>query len=241
MRTRLLLAPALVLTTVTSPALGEESEKLEDPTAKASYSLGYQMGQDLKMQGVTLDRPTVLSGLKDGQAETEPKMDPEQMRTLLGELKRELEAKAQQRHQEQIAARMQPGIDFLEANKSKPGVQTTESGLQYKVIQEGTGKRPKPTDTVRVQYRGRTVAGREFDSSHKRGKPAEFAVNRVIRGWGEGLQLMREGAKYEIYIPMELAYGRRGPLSYQALIFEVELLAVNPPSSEPAEATAESE
>jgi FKBP-type peptidyl-prolyl cis-trans isomerase len=100
------------------------------------------------------------------------------------------------------------------------------------VITEGKGARPGPTDRVRVHYRGKTIEGREFDSSYKRGEPAEFALNGVIRGWGEGLQLMTEGSKYELFIPYELAYNRRGPLAYQALIFEVELIAVNPEAEE---------
>jgi FKBP-type peptidyl-prolyl cis-trans isomerase len=116
----------------------------------------------------------------------------------------------------------------------------TESGLQYRVITEGAGARPGPTDRVRVHYRGKTVEGQEFDSSYKRGEPAEFALNGVIKGWGEGLQLMPEGSRYELFIPYELAYNRRGPLAYQTLIFDVELLAVSPEAGQ-AEAEAPAE
>ncbi len=228
MRLVWLLTPALVLGFLAVPAWGEEGVKLDSSTARASYSLGYQMGQDLKRQGLTLDRPAVIRGLTDGQSGAEPLMSQEEIRTLLATLKKKIVAEVQQERKAKTDAMKQAGMDFLAANKDKPGVQTTESGLQYKVIEPGAGRQPGPTDKVRVHYRGRTIEGREFDSSHKRGQPAEFALNGVIRGWSEGLQLMKEGAKYELYIPWNLAYSARGPLAYQTLVFEVELLAVNP-------------
>jgi FKBP-type peptidyl-prolyl cis-trans isomerase len=186
-----------------------------------------------------MDRDALLKGLTDGQTGAEPLMTPDEMRRLLTELKQRIVAKQREERQAKIDEKKQAGIAFLEENRSKPGVQTTESGLQYRVITEGAGASPGPTDRVRVHYRGTTVEGREFDSSHKRGKPAEFALNGVIRGWGEGLQLMQEGAKYELFIPYELAYGRRGPLAYQTLIFDVELLAVNPEAEQADAPTAE--
>jgi len=219
-------------------ALAEDAPALDDATDRSSYSLGFQMGQDLKRQDVTMDQDALLKGLTDGQSGAEPLMTPEEVQTLLTEVKRRIIAKQREERLAESEARKQAGIAFLEENRSKPGVQTTESGLQYRVITEGNGARPGPTDRVRVHYRGRTIDGKEFDSSHERGKPAEFALNGVIRGWGEGLQLMQEGAKYELFIPYQLAYSRRGPLAYQALIFEVELLAVNPEAD--AEAPADS-
>jgi FKBP-type peptidyl-prolyl cis-trans isomerase len=125
------------------------------------------------------------------------------------------------------------GTKFLEDNKKKPGVKTTASGLQYKVEKEGTGAQPKPTDMVTVNYRGTLIDGTEFDSSYKRGQPATFPVNGVIKGWTEALQLMKQGSKYQLFIPANLAYGERamgpdiGPNS--TLIFEVELQDVKPP------------
>jgi len=123
------------------------------------------------------------------------------------------------------------GADFLKENAKKEGVKTTPSGLQYKVLKEGEGKSPKATDNVRVHYRGTLLNGTEFDSSIKRGEPAEFPLNRVIKGWTEGVQLMKEGAKYQFFIPANLAYGERGtpggPIGpNETLIFEVELLKV---------------
>jgi FKBP-type peptidyl-prolyl cis-trans isomerase len=123
------------------------------------------------------------------------------------------------------------GADFLKDNAKKEGVKTTASGLQYKVIKEGEGKSPKATDTVRVHYRGTLLNGTEFDSSIKRGQPAEFPLDKVIKGWTEGVQLMKEGAKYQFFIPSNLAYGEQGTLGgpigpNETLIFEIELLKV---------------
>lgn len=231
MREMQLLTSVLVLGFLAGPVRGDEGAKFEDPTARASYSLGYQTGKDLKRQGVTLDRPAVVRGLKDGQSGAEPLMSPEEIKTLLTALQQRIITRLQQGSEEITDA-------FLEANKKRPGVQTTESGLQYKVIVPGAGRQPGPTDRVQVHYRGRTVGGREFDSSHKRGMPAAFALNRVIPGWSEGLQLMQEGATFELYIPWKLAYSA-GPLAYKTLIFEVQLLAVSPQDAQQAETTGE--
>jgi FKBP-type peptidyl-prolyl cis-trans isomerase len=133
------------------------------------------------------------------------------------------------------------GAKFLEENKKKEGVKTTSSGLQYKVLKEGTGAQPKATDTVTVNYRGTLINGKEFDSSYQRGQPATFPLNGVIKGWTEGLQLMKQGAKYQLFVPPNLAYGERaaGPdiTPNSTLIFEVELLEVKPPPT-PAAAPA---
>jgi FKBP-type peptidyl-prolyl cis-trans isomerase len=231
----LLIFPVMMTGWLAVAAGAGEAVTLDNETARASYSLGHQMGEDLKRQQVEFDRAVLLQGLDDGQAGIEPRIKPEEMSALLAEVKRRIVADMKQERQAESAALKQAGIAYLEENKSKPGVQVTETGLQYRVIDQGSGKRPGPTDRVRVHYRGTTVEGQEFDSSYKRGAPAEFALNRVIKGWSEGLQLMQEGAKYELYIPYELAYNARGPLAFQALVFEVELLAVNP---EPAQAKA---
>jgi FKBP-type peptidyl-prolyl cis-trans isomerase FklB len=215
-------------------SLASEPVKVKDEKGRTSYSLGYQMGQDLKRQGVEFDDLAVLRGLKDGQAGVAPLLSQEEINAVLAELKRRMVQDLADERQAKTVALKQAGIDFLAANKTKPGIKTTTSGLQYKVITPGSGKQPGLADTVRVHYRAKTVEGRQFDSTYKRGAPRDFTVNRVIKGWGEGLQLMQEGAKYELYIPWTLAYGTRGPLAYKALIFEVELLAVNPGDSEQA-------
>jgi len=120
------------------------------------------------------------------------------------------------------------GASYLAENAKKPGVVTTKSGLQYRVVKPGTGRTPGPTDSVTVHYRGTLVDGKQFDSSYDRGEPATFPVNGVIAGWTEALQLMKEGAQYQLAIPAALAYGDRGPLAGQVLLFDVELLKVEP-------------
>jgi FKBP-type peptidyl-prolyl cis-trans isomerase FklB len=225
------LTIVIVLPIFATVLRAEETGKLEDATARTSYSLGYQMGQDLKRQGMSLDRPAVIRGLKDGQAGAEALLSREEISAVLAELKRRIVADQARKRTAKSDALKQAGNDFLKVNKTKPGVKTTASGLQYKVIREGAGKVPGPADMVRIDYRGKTVEGQEFDSTYKRGAPREVNMSRVIKGWGEGLQLMKEGAKYELYIPWDLAYGSRGPLAFQALIFEVELLEVNPEDS----------
>ena len=123
------------------------------------------------------------------------------------------------------------GRQFLEENAKKEGVVTTPSGLQYQVIEEGSGESPGPADTVTVNYRGTLVDGSVFDSSAKHGGPATFKLDAVIKGWSEGLQLMKEGGKAKLFIPQELAYGQRGPLAHRALIFDVELISVGEPEA----------
>ena len=213
----------------------EERPTPEGDSARTSYSLGYQIGQDLKRQGLEIDRESVIRGIHDAQAGTDPVMSPDEMQTLLTELKRELVAEQWRERTAEAEALKQAGLQFLDANKDRPGVKTTASGLQYKVLREGEGERPGPNDVVRVKYRATTIEGREFDSTDKRGEPAQFHLGGVIPGWSEGIQLMREGAKYELYIPWNQAYRTRGPLAFKTLIFEVELLEVNPDSTATAE------
>jgi FKBP-type peptidyl-prolyl cis-trans isomerase len=138
--------------------------------------------------------------------------------------------KSMAERKEQGEANKKKGKEFLERNKTKEGVVTIESGLQYKILKKGTGASPKATDTVRCHYRGTTIDGKEFDSSYKRGEPATFPLNRVIKGWTEGLQLMKEGGKWQFFIPSELAYGSRGAGRdigpNEVLIFEIELLGI---------------
>ena len=150
------------------------------------------------------------------------------------EFQQEMIKKQQEKNQKIAETNKKISADFLKKNARKKGVKTTKSGLQYEIIKEGTGKTPLPTDIVVVNYRGTLLNGQEFDSSYKRGKPAEFQLNRVIPGWVEGLQLMKVGAKYRFYIPPNLAYKDRGAGNLigpgQLLIFDVELLEIKKPS-----------
>ena len=208
------------------PSLAEEAVKLQDENARINYSVGYQVGSDYRRKGIRLDPEVVAKGIEDALSGNEPLLTPAEMRKELTEVQRRASAKQQARAEQSAEAQRQAGQAFLEANKAKEGVKVTASGLQYKIIREGSGRSPSGQDRVKVHYRGTRVDGSEFDSSYKRGAPAKFRLDRVIKGWTEGLQLMKEGAKYEFYIPPELAYGDRSRLANQTLIFEVDLISV---------------
>ena len=202
---------------------------LKDAKDKESYSLGYQFGQTLKAQGLDLDMDVYTSGIQDALTGANPRLSQDEIRAAVMDLQKRLAAARQKEIKEMADKNLAEGQAFLAENKKKDGVVTLPSGLQYKVLTDGSGKLPKATDTVTVNYRGTLVDGTEFDSSYKRGQPATFQVGKVISGWTEGLQLMKEGSKWQLFIPPQLAYGPRGsgripPNS--TLIFEVELLAV---------------
>ena len=233
-------AVLLVAASASGAALADEPLNLSGETARISYSLGYQIGGDFKRQSIAMDAGAVVQGIQDAASGAEPKIPAEEMKTTLMELKQKLVEEQKKRSVEQELAQEAEGKKFMEENAKKEGVVTTESGLQYKVIEEGKGKSPGPEDQVTVHYRGTLVDGKEFDSSQKRGKPASFKLNAVIKGWGEGLQLMKEGGKAQLFIPPNLGYGNRGPLAHRTLIFDVELISVGeteqaPPQSEEKE------
>jgi FKBP-type peptidyl-prolyl cis-trans isomerase FklB len=228
--------PAVVLSVLSASLSADEALNLDNETARINYSLGYQIGGDFKRQDVDMDAEAVVQGISDALTGAKPKMSQAEMTTTLMELKRKVVAQQQKRGVENELKYLAEGKEFMEENAKKEGVITTESGLQYKVIEPGSGKSPGPQDQVTVHYRGSFIDGKEFDSSFKKKKPATFAVNRVIKGWSEGLQLMKQGGKSQLYIPQNLAYGSRGPLAHRTLIFEVELLAVEEPKPATTEA-----
>lgn len=207
-----------------------EIPKIEDEKDKVNYSLGYQIGGDLKRQGVELDAELVVKGIQDAIAGANPMMTSQEMWTVLVDLKKRIEKTEREKFLKDSVKNLAEGEEFLSANAKKEGVQVLPSGLQYRVVREGSGVSPSATDTVSVNYRGTHINGTEFDSSFKRNKPAIFRVDRVIAGWTEALQLMKEGAKWELYIPAKLAYGERGAGSgippNSTLIFEVDLISV---------------
>ena len=225
MKIPLLLGLSLLGAPLTFLAAGEPLT-LDDETARINYSLGYQIGGDFERQGVALNPQAVVKGIEDALSGAEPLMKPDEMRATLTELKRNIVAGQKARKVEKELQHVEEGRKFLEENARKEGVTTTDSGLQYQVIEPGAGKTPGPTDKVTVNYRGTLVNGQEFDSSYSRGKPATFPLNGVIKGWTEGLQLVSEGAKIKLFVPPELAYGDRGPLANRTLIFDVELISV---------------
>jgi len=235
MRITTLLGVAALASSVSLIAMAEEL-KLEDETARINYSLGYQIGGDFKRQGLEMNPAAVTKGIEDALSEAVPLMTPEEMQTTLTELKRKLVAQQKQKAEEQAAKLQAESEQFLEENAKQEGVLITESGLQYQIIEPGAGKTPTPTDKVTVNYQGTLVDGKEFDSSYKRGKPVSFQLDGVVKGWTEGLQLIKEGGKIKLFLPPELAYGDRGPLAHRALIFDVELLSVGEPEKAEAEA-----
>jgi len=212
-------------------ALAQESA-LETPEKRLSYTIGMDIGESLSSQDMPIDIDILVQGLRDSYSGGETLLTRE-------EALAEREAFIQQRQQQLAQQRAEDarinreeGEAFLAANAQKDGVQVTESGLQYRIIEPGEGVSPDADDRVTVHYRGKLINGVEFDSSYARGEPASFGLNQVIPGWTEGLQLMPQGAKYEFFIPSDLAYGeqgRPGPIGPNAtLIFEVELLEVQP-------------
>ena len=207
-----------------------EQVKLDDRTARINYSLGYQIGGDFKRQGIDIDAAAVVKGIEDALSGNKPLMPQKAMNGILMEVKRKVvdgeRKNLSKNRREQELQYLADGKKFLQENAKKPGVKTTASGLQYKIIESGKGKAPDATDKVTVNYRGSLINGNEFDSSYKRGQPTTFALNGVIKGWTEGLQLINEGGKIQLFIPPELAYGGRGPMAHRTLVFDVELISI---------------
>jgi len=228
MRKKLLILSASLLAPVCFAA---DAPDLSTDNAKINYSVGYQIGGDFKTQGVEMQQDLVIRGIQDALSGAAPLMTPDEMHMTMGELGNRLAAeRTREKYMAKIRAEKE-NQDFLVANAKKEGVITTPSGLQYRIIEPGTGKTPRATDTVTVNYRGTLIDGKEFDSSYKRGKPATFRVDGVIAGWTEALQMMKVGAKWQVFIPQELAYGERGPLRDKTLIFDIDLLSVSEPES----------
>jgi FKBP-type peptidyl-prolyl cis-trans isomerase len=198
--------------------------------------LGVSAGRYIQRLGLNVDVDIFNKAIQDVMGDKELMMTPEQLSETNAALQQKMQAQAQSQQQEAGETNRKEGEAFLAENKSKEGVKITESGLQYEVLSEGEGDKPGATDTVTVHYRGTLLDGTEFDSSYSRGEPATFALNQVIPGWTEGLQLMTPGSKYKLYIPSELAYGERGAGNQigpnSTLVFEVELMEVNPAAAQ---------
>lgn len=207
----------------------EKEVLLKNELEKVSYVIGTQIAQNLKTQGIEVDIESLILGLKDSAAGKQLALSQDEMRQVFTSFQQRIRAKQAAIQAQQASKNLAEGNAFLEGNKTKEGVKVLPSGLQYKIIKEGTGNTPTVNDKVKTHYRGTLIDGTEFDSSYKRNKPAEFPVNGVIKGWIEALQLMKEGAKWQLYIPASLAYGesgRPGIPPNSTLIFEIELLEV---------------
>jgi len=218
------------LVVVSLSAIAQKKAALKTQKQKASYGIGLNIGKDFKEQFPDVDVDAMVRGFKDALAGAKPAIDEKELAAVMKTFEEEMTKKRGEQMAVLAEKNKKEGETFLAENKTKLGVVTLPSGLQYKVIKEGTGPKPTPQSTVEVNYRGRLINGKEFDSSFKRGQPAQFVLGQVIPGWIEGLQLMSVGSKYEFYIPSDLAYGDRGSGADigpgATLIFEVEMLGI---------------
>jgi FKBP-type peptidyl-prolyl cis-trans isomerase FklB len=200
---------------------------------KASYAIGLNIGKSMHKDSVDVDTSILLRGLKDGLAGSKPLLTDDEARAAMVTLQTDLRKKQEEKILVQGEANKKEGEAFLAENKTKDGVVTLPSGLQYKILKEGTGPKPTAADTVVCNYKGTLLDNTEFDSSYKRGQPATFPVGGVIKGWTEALQLMPVGSKWQLFIPSELGYGARGGPGggigpNATLVFEVELMSIQP-------------
>jgi FKBP-type peptidyl-prolyl cis-trans isomerase FklB len=223
-------ATAKTQTSATAKKTPAAAVVLKTDNDKQSYAMGMNLGTGLHRQGMTLDTALVARGMKDAMSGSKTAMTEDEARAALQKLQTEVREKMQAKSKEEAAANIKVGESFLAENKTKQGVVALPSGLQYKILTEGNGPKPTASDTVSCNYRGTLINGKEFDSSYKRGQPAQFQVGGVIKGWTEALQLMPVGSKWQLFIPPDLAYGDRGAGADigpgETLIFEVELLSI---------------
>lgn len=210
-------------------AANKKTVEFKTEMEKVSYVIGTQIAQNFIRQKLEIDIESLILGLRDVIASRELAISADESKKLMTVFRERMREKQATERSKQAAKNLAAGNAYLEENKTKEGVKVLPSGLQYKVIQEGTGEKPTVNDKVKCNYRGTLIDGTEFDSSYKRGKPIEFGVKGVIKGWTEALQLMNTGSKWELYIPANLAYGERGRPSIppnSTLVFEIELLEV---------------
>jgi FKBP-type peptidyl-prolyl cis-trans isomerase FklB len=234
---RLKLIVVLGILFFVSQVSAEEKLVLKNQKEKVSYciglNIGRKLGDDLKKQSIDIDPNLITKGIQDALVGAKPLLTDQEIQETMLAFQKEMMAKWEEVGKKNKA----DGEAFLAENKKKGGVKTLPDGLEYKVINAGTGKKPKADDTVTVNYRGTLINGTEFDSSYKRGQPATFPVSGgMIKGWSEALQLMQEGAKWELFIPSNLAYGERGMGGIigpnATLIFEVELVSIKEKTQE---------
>jgi len=205
------------------------AQDLESRKGKLSYSVGWDIGADINRRSTEFDVESLITAIRDVVANNEPKVSPEEMKTLLTALQEKVRAEQVEQfrvlsEENQVASEL-----FLEQNKSKTGIVLLPSGVQYRIIEEGDGPRPSMDSRVSVHYRGSKLDGREFDSSFARGTPEEFNVNSVLKGWQDVLPLMKQGSTWQIFVPPELAFGARGnpPVGpNEALMFDLKLVEI---------------
>lgn len=239
-----LIAPLLAIGVSLGSYGADQATELKEQKDKVSYALGLNMGMNLKRQSVEVNPDILMQGLKDALGGEKQLLTDEQMKETFRQLNQEVMARQQKVRDEQLTKNKEAGQKFLEENAKKEGIVTLPSGLQYKVLSEGTGPSPKSTDRVSVKYAGTLINGTEFDSTAKNGgTPATFRVDGVIKGWTEALQKMKKGSRWQLFIPGDLAYGERGsPPKIEpnsTLIFDVELLDILPPQEAPQPVTSD--
>lgn len=228
-------------------AFGADDQLLKSKKDKISYTLGVASGNNLKRQSIDVDPEIMARGLKDSLSGGKILLADQEMQEVMTAFRQEMDARQMENLKEQAAKQLETlmetnrkeGEAFLAENRTREGVTTLPSGLQFKVLREGTGRNPKPTDTVTVHYRGTLLTGKEFDSSYKRKEPTAIRVDSVIKGWQEALPRMREGAKWQLFVPPDLAYGENGSQFIEpssTLIFDVELISVLKDAATPAPA-----
>lgn len=232
MKRQLLASSIIVMMGISVTACFEEKKvtpKLDTEDAKAAYSIGYMTGKSMSTAVPTLGVDNYEAGFRDAYAKKDGALKEDEMKTVLMAFQERMKKEAEEKQKKALTENVTKGAAYLAENAKKTGVKVTASGLQYEVITEGKGAKPKATDTVKVHYEGKLLDGTVFDSSIKRGEPVSFPLNQVIPGWTEGVQLMSVGSKYKFTIPSNLAYGEQGsgPITPNSvLVFEVELLEI---------------
>lgn len=227
---RSLFALILLLTVATSPAVAQD---LSTEKGKLSYSVGWDLGTDIKRRGEDFDVEALISAIRDSASDAEPQVELAEMQRLLTDLQERVRAEQLAALQKLAEENLAKGEEFLQQNRSKTGIVALPSGVQYRIIEEGDGPRPGLESTVKVHYRSSKVDGREMDSSFARGVPQEITVNSVLPGWQEVLPLMKQGSTWQIFVPSELAFGARGNPPQigpnETLMFDLKLIEIVSP------------
>ncbi|WP_133129748.1 FKBP-type peptidyl-prolyl cis-trans isomerase [Legionella yabuuchiae] len=225
-----LVAAAMMSVAMSTSMAANDTQVLKTDQDKLSYSIGIDLGKNFKRQGIEVNPEVLAQGMKDGMNGGKQLLTDQQMKDVLTKFQKDLMEKRTAEFNKTAEENKKKGEAFLKENKAKEGVVALPNGLQYKVLQAGSGPKPNKDDTVTVEYTGRLINGEVFDSTEKTGKPATFKLSQVIPGWTEALQLMQEGATWEIYVPSDLAYGSRsvgGPIGpNETLIFKIHLVSV---------------
>ena len=212
---------------------GADELEMKTETQRINYSVGYQIGKDFRNQGVKLDSPALVHGIRDALRENRPKMTEEEMNKTLVDLKKKITALEIEKKKARAEKYRAEGKAFLEKNAEKEGVVTLPSGLQYRVLQEGTGEKPAPDDTVEVKYQGTLLKDGTFAIPDSEQKPVTVPIANAIPAWREALPLMKVGARWRLFVRPDLAFGHQGPMADRTVIYDIELVSIQPPGEKP--------